>query len=250
MKKIYSLYTEESHTWAMITRDPDKPHYLIDTNEYLIIKNDQMIITDPGGIEIFPAVVSTLSTEYNPQNIQYIFASHQDPDVISSLSLWLDMNPKIKCFTSFVWSSFIPHFGGNDQTFVIIPDQGINFDFHGLELEFIPAHYLHSSGNFHLYDKKAKIYFSGDIGAALLPPDYLEDNGIYVKDFDKHIQYCKGFHQRWMGSNEAKLDWCERASKYDIDLFCPQHGLIFRGKDVIRFINWFSELKVGVLKYS
>ena len=95
MKKIYSLYTEESHTWAMITRDPDKPHYLIDTNEYLIIKNDQMIITDPGGIEIFPAVVSTLSTEYNPQNIQYIFASHQDPDVISSLSLWLDMNPKI-----------------------------------------------------------------------------------------------------------------------------------------------------------
>jgi hypothetical protein len=29
---------------------------------------------------------------------------------------------------------------------------------------------------------------------------------------------------------------------------CPQPGLIFKNKDVERFINWFAELKVGVLK--
>lgn len=248
MKKVFAIHTEEDHVWLMITRDPDKPDYLIDTNEYLIIKNNKAIITDPGGIEIFPAVVSSLSNEINPKNIEFIFSSHQDPDVISSLSLWLDMNPKIKCFTSFVWSSFLPHFGGNNETFNIIPDRGSTIDFHGLEIEFVPAHYLHSSGNFHIYDKKAKIYFSGDIGAGLLPPEYLADNSIYVQNFDKHIQYCKGFHERWMGSNEAKLDWCERVSKYEIDLLCPQHGLIFRGKDVMRFVNWFAELKVGVLR--
>jgi len=29
---------------------------------------------------------------------------------------------------------------------------------------------------------------------------------------------------------------------------CPQHGAIYRGKDVQRFINWFAELEVGVLR--
>ena len=73
MKKFFFIFTEESHNWAIITRDPDKPSYLIDTNEYLIIKNNKIIITDPGGIEIFPSVVSTISTELNPMNIDYIF---------------------------------------------------------------------------------------------------------------------------------------------------------------------------------
>jgi flavorubredoxin len=34
----------------------------------------------------------------------------------------------------------------------------------------------------------------------------------------------------------------------DIDLLCPQHGAIYRGEDVKRFIDWFSRLEVGVLK--
>ncbi|HMZ57514.1 MAG TPA: MBL fold metallo-hydrolase, partial [Leptospiraceae bacterium] len=112
----------------------------------------------------------------------------------------------------------------------------------------VPAHYLHSSGNFHLYDPKAKILFSGDIGAALLPES--DDSDLYVKDFDRHIEYIEGFHRRWMGSDEAKMDWCERISRYEIDMLCPQHGLIYTGKDVERFINWFSELKVGITRKS
>ncbi len=248
MKKFHYIYSEGDHKWGIIARDPDKPSYLIDTNEYVINKNEKLILTDPGGIEIFPSVLSSLSTEANPTNIEYIFASHQDPDIISSLTLWLEINPTIKCFTSYLWSTFLPHFGGNDSTFITIPDNGSEISFHGLDLEFVAAHYLHSSGNFHLYDKKAKIYFSGDIGAALLPPALLALPEIYVTDFDSHIKYCKGFHERWMGSNEAKLDWCSRVSKLQIEQLCPQHGLIFKNKDIERFINWFAELKVGVLK--
>jgi len=248
LKKFQYIYSEGDHKWGIISRDPEKPSYLIDTNEYVICKGNKLIITDPGGIEIFPSVITSISTEQNPIDIEYIFASHQDPDIISSLTLWLDINPSIKCFTSFLWSTFLPHFGGNDSTFSIIPDIGSSFNFHGLELEFVPAHYLHSSGNFHLYDPKSKIYFSGDIGAALLPEAVAKEGKIYVDDFDNHIAYCKGFHERWMGSNEAKLDWCNRVSKMDIEQLCPQHGMIFKEKDVMRFINWFSELKIGVLR--
>ena len=171
MKKFQYIYTEGNHKWGIISRDPNKPGHLIDTNEYVICNGNKLIMTDPGGIEIFPSVITSLSTEQNPVEIEYIFASHQDPDIISSLTLWLDINPSIKCFTSYLWATFLPHFGGNENTFIVIPDSGTKFNFHGLELEIIPAHYLHSSGNFHLYDSKSKILFSGDIGAALLPKE-------------------------------------------------------------------------------
>ena len=242
MKHTQFIYEHGTHKWAAITRDPDKPNYLIDTNEFLIINGDQAILTDPGGMEIFASVISAISAEFDPRKIAHLFASHQDPDIVSSLALWLDFNPELKCYVSWLWSSFIPHFGGNDDTFISIPDEGMSILLGNLQLEAVPAHYLHSSGNFHLYDRKARILFSGDVGAALLPPD---ENGLFVKNFDNHIKHAEGFHRRWLGSNEAKLDWCERADQLEIDMLCPQHGAIYQGPDVKRFINWLAGLKVG-----
>jgi flavorubredoxin len=31
-------------------------------------------------------------------------------------------------------------------------------------------------------------------------------------------------------------------------MLCPQHGAIYRGPDVGRFINWFAGLPIGVLR--
>ena len=243
MKKLEYFFENGGHKWAVIARDPEKADYIIDTNEFLISHNGQSLLTDPGGMEIFHAVFSAIAEVDNPENIAALFASHQDPDIISSLALWLEFNPAIKCHLSWLWAGFIPHFGGNGETFMSIPDEGNQISLNGLTLQSIPAHYLHSSGNFQLYDPKAKILFSGDVGAALIPH---EQDYLFVKDFDQHIKFAKGFHQRWMGSNEAKIDWCERASRMEIDMLCPQHGAIYQGQDVQRFINWFSELPVGV----
>lgn len=241
MKKARTIFEQDQHKWIVIARDADKPHYIIDTNEFLIINGEDGLLTDPGGMEIFPAVFSAISNVFDTERIN-LFASHQDPDIISSLALWLDLNPDAHCYLSWLWASFVPHFGGNDQTFVKIPDEGMTFTLGDLTLEAVAAHYLHSSGNFHLYDPKAKILFSGDVGAALVPPG---DDSIFVEDFTKHIRFAEGFHRRWMGSNEAKLDWCERAAKMQIDMLCPQHGAIYQGENVMRFINWFAELNVG-----
>lgn len=242
MKKYQTIFEQGDHQWAVITRDPEKPDYLIDTNEYLVIQGDKAILTDPGGMEIFPEVFSAINSEFDARNILALFSSHQDPDVISSLALWLDFNPNLQCYLSWLWSSFIPHFGGNATTFMAIPDDGLDIQLGRLRLRAVPAHYLHSSGNFNLYDPTAKILFSGDIGAALLPPG---DDDLFVKNFDRHIRHAEGFHRRWMGSNEAKLDWCRRVVDLQIDMLCPQHGAIYQGADVMRFINWFSDLQVG-----
>lgn len=245
MKTAHTIFEDGDHKWVAIVRDPSRPGYIVDTNEYLVIKGDDSILLDPGGSEVFPAVFSALSTAYDPRKIGKLFASHQDPDIISSLSMWLEFNPKVKCYISWLWTSFVPHFGGEEDTFVAIPDAGMDILVGGARLQAVPAHYLHSSGNHNLYDPKAKILFSGDIGAALLPPG---EDGLYVEDFDRHIRHAEGFHRRWMGSEKAKRDWCSRVSSMDVDMLCPQHGSIYRGEDVKRFIDWFSRLDVGVLK--
>ncbi len=237
------IYEEGDHKWGMIARDPDRPNYLIDTNEYLIMSDGEALLTDPGGMEIFPAVFAAITDVYDPSQIKQLFASHQDPDIISSLSLWMEFNPELRCHLSWLWGTFVPHFGGNDETFINIPDEGSSIKIGNIDLKTIPAHYLHSSGNFHLYDEKAKMYFSGDVGTAMLDHD---DTNVIVKDFSSHIKKAETFHRRWMGSNEAKNDWCSRASDLDIDMLCPQHGAIYQGEDVGRFISWFSELDVGI----
>ena len=242
MKRFEYIYENGEHKWGVIARDPSRPEALIDTNEYLIQNQGQGLLLDPGGMEIFPEVFVALSQVFDPRQIGALFASHQDPDIISSLALWLEFNPEIRCYLSKLWTSFVPHFGGKSGTFIPLQDEGGTINLAGLSLKAIPAHYLHSSGNFHLYDAEAKILFSGDVGAALLPHE--EDN-LFVQDFRQHIRHAEGFHRRWMGSSAAKRDWCERVSQMDIDMLCPQHGSIYQGEDVARFVDWFDRLEVG-----
>lgn len=246
MKSATQIWSNDTRRWLVIARDPACQDHLIDTNEYAMATSTDVLLTDPGGFEIFPAVFAAISGELDATRITHIFASHQDPDVISSLALWLQFHPSIRCHLSWLWQTFVPHFGGDKQTFAPIPDEGRPIQVGGTALHAVPAHYLHSSGNFHLYDPEAKLLFTGDVGAALLPTT----SGLYVTDFDAHIRHAEGFHRRWMGSKAAVVDWCERASKLDIELLCPQHGAIYRGKDVGRFINWFAEVEVGRLRQA
>ncbi|MCZ8157720.1 MAG: MBL fold metallo-hydrolase [Leptospira sp.] len=243
MKKTEIIFSDKDHKWIAVARDPAKPNWLIDTNEYLIESDGIGLLTDPGGTEIFPEVFSALTEVFPASKMTNIFASHQDPDIISSIALWLQVNPNIKCYISWLWTGFLPHFGGNAETFLAMPDQGMEILHGSLKLKSIPAHFLHSPGNLNLWDQKAKILFSGDIGAALLPVD---ETSLFVKNFDRHIPFMEKFHQRWMASEEAKLLWCDRIADLKPDMICPQHGAIFQGEDVFRFIEWFRSLKVGM----
>lgn len=241
--KAYTL-TEDSDTeWVVIGRDPDKPDYVIDTNEYIIVSDGRAMILDPGGTEIFPEVVTAITQHVPIDSIKVIFGSHQDPDILSSLSLWLNLCPDAKIYVPWVWTGFITHFGCDASQMIAVPDEGGEIELSSnCTLQIIPAHYLHSSGNIHLFDPENGIYFSGDVGAALLPNDMAD---IFVEDFDQHIQYMEAFHKRWMPSNQARDHWLNRVRQMDIKMLCPQHGSIFRDEQVTQFFDWFESLELG-----
>ena len=236
------IYSDANVQWVVFGRDTSKPDYVIDTNEYLIISGSKGMLLDPGGTEIFPEVVTAVSDYLPVENIEVIFGSHQDPDIISSLALWLGICPQAKVYVPWLWTGFITHFGCDKSQLVGVPDEGRIVELAGHKVELIPAHYLHSSGNLHVYDPISKILFTGDVGAALLPDDV---NHLFVENFEQHIQYMEMFHRRWMPSNRARDVWVERVRKMDITMLCPQHGGIFRGENVKKFIDWFATLDLG-----
>lgn len=239
------LFDDGKHRWTVIGRDPSKKQSIIDTNEYLITDSGEGFLLDPGGAEIFPSVVAQISQELDIQKIVGFLCSHQDPDVMSSLPLWMATSPKARLYVSWLWTGFMSHFGKEyADRFTSIPDGGMTIQVGHQELRLVPAHFCHSSGNFHLYDPKAKCLFSGDVGAALIPPDY----PFFVEDFKKHVEFMEAFHIRWMPSNEAKNNWVRRVRKLDVQMLCPQHGAIFRGKAVHDFLDWFEDLEVGVTR--
>lgn len=242
MIKITELYRNKHHGWFMLGRDPSKPESIIDTNQYLVVNHEQALLLDPGGIELFAPMLEALVKIVPLEQVQQMFASHQDPDIISSLGLWDQVLENAKLYSPWLWEGFIRHFGMERTQFVPIPDEGMEMDLAGLALRAVPAHYLHSSGNFHLYDAKAKILFSGDIGAALEPVDA----PVFVEDFQSHIKHMQYFHQRWMPSEHAKQVWLRQVRQLDIEMMCPQHGRIFKGQAVQQFFDWFEQLPVGI----
>lgn len=236
------IYKGKNHSWIMFGRDPEKPKSIIDTNQYMIKTRKNALLMDPGGIELFSAMLANVVKQIPVEQITHLFASHQDPDIISSLGLWDKTLDNATLHAPWLWESFIRHFGMNNITYACIPDEGETLTLESTTVEFIPAHYLHASGNFNVYDPEAKILMSGDIGAAIEEPCA----PLNVENFDEHIPKIKHFHQRWMPSNRAKNQWIERVAKMDITMMCPQHGRIYTGDNIKRFLDWFYALDVGI----
>lgn len=239
--KATEIHEGAQGRWVVFGRDDEKPERIIDTNQYMIRTASHAFLLDPGGIELF-APMLTAVLEYAPiEEVTHLFASHQDPDIISSLGLWDRTLPKAQLYAPWLWEGFIRHFGCEHIEYVPLPDEGMSVTLDGLTLQFVPAHYLHASGNFNVYDPAAKILMSGDIGAALEPPGA----PMFVEDFAAHVRFMEGFHRRWMPSNAAKNDWVRRVRAMDVDIMAPQHGRLFQGDDVARFLDWFEALEVG-----
>jgi flavorubredoxin len=130
-----------------------------------------------------------------------LFFSHQDPDVASSLGMWDEALPHARLHAPWLWEGFLRHFGCNNLTYVGIPDEGGTIALSHVTLQLVPAHYLHSSGNIHVYDPIAKILFSGDVGAALEPPE----GPMFVDDFAAHIPKMTLFHHA-VEPSQKRLD--------------------------------------------
>jgi flavorubredoxin len=215
----------------------------VQANQHLIMHNGEAMLLDPGGHKVYSQVLTKTFSAIGRGKLRYLFLSHQDPDIVAAVNGWL-MTTDATAYISALWQRFVPHFGLDhllEDRLLPIPDEGMTFEMGGEKLFALPAHFLHSVGNFQLYDPVAKILYSGDLGASL-GMEYFE-----VTDFDAHLPYLEGFHRRYMTTKRAMSAWADMVRKLDIDIIAPQHGALFSGKPMVKkFIDWCANLDCGI----
>lgn len=216
----------------------------VQANQHLVIHGREAVILDPGGHKVYSKVLqATLKELKGGAKLRHVFLSHQDPDIVAALNGWM-MTTDATAWASALWKRFIPHFGLDRlvaHRLMEIPDEGMRLPLGGVDMLILPAHFLHSAGNFQLYDPVSRILYTGDLGASI-GQDYRE-----VTDFDAHVPMMEGFHRRYMASSSALRAWARMVRKLDVDIIAPQHGALFRGPELVgRFIEWCDGLEVGV----
>lgn len=237
-----AIFAQGDHRWIWLGAESDQSDG-IGAHQYLVQHGDSYCLLDPGSVLDFSRIVANLARFARPEDVRYLFYSHQDPDVASAMPMWAAITPA-RVVVSRLWSRFVPHYGDLPaERVVTVLDEGGSFDLGGVRMQVIPAHYLHSAGNIALYDPVARYLFTADIGAALMPEG---EERLVVEDFDRHVRYMLGFHRRYMASRRACRAFVDRVSDLPIDAIVPQHGAIFTGRDVERFLDWFGSLECGV----
>ncbi|MGQ9425970.1 oxygen-binding di-iron domain-containing protein [Gilvimarinus sp. F26214L] len=249
-QRVLKLYDHSDHICLFVTGLVEGEG--IPSNQLAIVDHGEAALFDPGGDLTYTPLSIELAKHINSHSLRYVFASHQDPDIIASLPRWL-MHTDCQVVTSRLWSRFLPHLVSSfvsdrmnaslASRLLELPDEGEKVPLGRSHIQAVPAHFLHSVGNFHFYDPISKILFSGDVGAAVTPgQDHLP-----VDNVAEHIPHMVGFHRRYMASNRACRHWVRRVRKLDVEMLLPQHGRPFVGKKAVgQFLDWFEGLECGI----
>jgi len=241
------LYNDGQHVCLAFYDLVDEVHdHAVQCNQFLVADSGHGALIDPGGNMTYNALLMAMQKYFPSKELNYILASHPDPDIVASINKWFVTSP-CKLLISSLWARFIPHFttGQNIADRIEgIPDPGMNVTLGNSTIKALPAHFMHAEGNFQFYDVKSKILFSGDLGVSLVDHDKAAEP---VSDFDAHIALMAPFHRRYMVSNKILRYWAQMVRRLDIEQIVPQHGQRFVGKAMCkRLIDWVETVQCGV----
>jgi len=224
----------------------DSNNQAVQANQFLIVNNGQGALIDPGGNMTYNGLLMEMHNYFPPKKLKYILASHADPDIIASINKWM-VHTECQVMISKLWAKFVPHFcnaGNMEGRIQGIPDAGMDIPLGDTVIKAVPAHFMHSEGNFQFYDPISKILFSGDMGTSIVKHNEAD---LPVDDFKKHIARMDDFHRRYMVSNKICRFWVNMVRQHDVEWIVPQHGRSFKGKKMVNeFLDWIESLPCGV----
>jgi len=237
------LYNRDGHQCLMFTDLSGQGNDVVQANQFLIVDDDTGAILDPGGNIAYHELYLGMTQHFPPQRLQSIIASHADPDIIASLDRWMTATPA-KVYISTLWERFAPHFckaGKTEGRIVGIPDPGMRIRVGRHELVALPAHFMHSEGNFQFWDPVSRILFSGDLGVSLGG-----DPKEWITSLEPYLPQMEPFHRRYMVSNKILRLWAQMVRRLPIEMIVPQHGAPLKGAAVRQFIDWAQDFHCGI----
>ena len=239
------LYRDKHHACLMFTDLIEEDGQAVQANQFLIVDDDTGAIIDPGGNLAFNELFMGMTKHFPPHKLSYLIASHADPDIIASLDRWMT-STRAQLVISRVWERFAPHFtkaGKTEDRVIGVPDAGGRLPLGRSQLWLLPAHFMHSEGNFHFYDPVSRILFTGDLGVSMTSGAAAARP---VSQLAPHLPLMEGFHRRYMVSNKVLRLWARMARQLDIAMLVPQHGAPLEGPAIGQFFDWIEGLSCGV----
>ena len=242
------LYDDGNHKFILL--EDYGQGQMVQSNVYLVIDNNRGMLVDPGGHKLFKPLFADIAQVLGIQNLKYIFLSHQDPDIVAGINGWL-MTSQALALISKWWLRFIPHYGLDryvEPRLKGLEDEGGILNLGNAEIFILPAHFMHSPGNFQFYDPVAKVLFSGDMFFSFGASYEFVNPG---DDIDKHLkEYVEPYVKRFMGGKQVFKPYARMLREIDeifgIEVIAPQHGAIIKGHDnVMRVIEWVENLEAG-----
>lgn len=228
------------------------PNSLLQINVYLRrFRTDGKAINfliDPGPSDFFPTISRKVGSVISDiTQVQMYSINHQDPDVGMNSTFLSKMNPRSLCLcTEDTWRLVrffeippktyknVHSFNQRRVTLATSKDH---------VLDFIPTPYAHFVGCFAIYDRQARVLFTGDLLGGLNPPGNLE---LFAGE--DHWDGIKTFHQIYMPSKKSVQYAIDAIRALDPPplLIVPQHGAILTGELMETFMNRLYNVDMGM----
>lgn len=210
-------------------------------NPYLIVDGDESVLVDPGGLLTANAVLNRVARLVDLRSIRYIVAHHQDPDVISAISMLRGVvadDCRVVCHSRM--SVLIKHLGAGFP-FLDIDKARWQLTFgKNRTLTFAHTPYLHSPGAIVTYDARSQTVFTSDLFGGITENWKLEAGPNYLEQI-------MAFHIDYMPSVDILSTGIENIRALGpIRRLAPQHGSIIEGADVERLMKSVKDLQVGM----
>jgi len=224
-------------------------HYLendsFQCHTYLIENGNQSVLLDPGSIITYKETRRKIGEIVSFDQIRYFVCHHQDPDIVSAISLFDEEVTRDDAVIVTHWRAIVllKHYGWK-LPFLSLDDTNWELLLEDRKLKFLFTPYLHFPGAFCTFDERTGVLFSSDLFGGF-------SNGfqLFAKD-DGHIETVRLFHEHYMPSRELLQHSLTALQEYPISMIAPQHGSIIQ-KPLINFmINKLKEIECGLFTSS
>ncbi len=209
------------------------------TNSYLIKGENESVLIDPGSIPQFDVVKRKVLSLVPQEQVKYVIASHQDPDVCSALVPFTEGGFKFKTIAHSRVSALLMFYNKN-LDFYNIDENNFALKYDGdKKLEFIFTPYFHSPGAFATYEPNSKILFTSDIFGA-----FQKDWNLFADD--KYVEPMKAFNELYAPSREIVNFSVKKFRKLDVNTIAPQHGSIIKKEFVETMYHALETMDAGM----
>ena len=207
-------------------------------NAYLVRGGDKTVLLDTVRAPFRGEMMARIASVMNPGDIDIIVSNHSEPDHSGSLAETArEISPE-EVFASKMGKKALSQYWGMDVTAL---DNGGEMDIGGITLKFMETRMIHWPDSMVTYIPERKCLISqdafgmhlasGERFADELPEDILRrESDTYFANIV--LPYAKVV--------QRVLDKIEEAG-LDIEIICPDHGPVWRGDDVGKFLSWYRE---------